>query len=52
MTHTGIKYSPSPHGGYVWHAELSAILLCSIVGHCSPLSEDTTELKDGDLVKM
>ncbi len=27
-------------------------VFCSIVGHFSPLSEDTTELKDGDVVKM
>ena len=24
----------------------------NVVGHFSPLSEDTSELKDGDLVKM
>ncbi len=39
------------HNGFL-HANFTAMLARSIVGHCSPLSEDTTELKDGDLVKM
>ena len=30
----------------------SHLALCSIVGHFSPLGEDTSELKDGDVVKM
>ena len=30
----------------------SLLAVCSIVGHFSPLGEDTSELKDGDVVKM
>ena len=30
----------------------SFLAVCSIVGHFSPLGEDTSELKDGDVVKM
>ncbi len=25
---------------------------CSVIGHVSPLAEDTVELKEGDVVKM
>ena len=37
-----------------WKAQQEAefLALCSIVGHFSPLGEDASELKDGDVVKM
>lgn len=44
---------PNMHGhDFGMHTPFLLLLQCSVVGHFSPLNDDATTLKNGDVVKM